>query len=186
MNTMPFAPTAIQGLYVVSPKPFRDARGFLARVFCEKEYHSAGWDKRIVQVNHSLTTAKGAIRGMHYQRPPKAEVKIVRCLKGRVFDVAVDLREGSATFLQWHGVELSADQMNSLYIPQGFAHGFQTLEPNCELLYLHSEFYSPAYESALRWDDPAVGIRWPLPATEISAKDKAHPLLTKAFKGVRL
>ena len=183
---MRFLKTPLAGLFVIEPDPFRDSRGIFVRIFCEEEYKSISGSMGIAQINQSLTHSRGALRGLHYQRPPKAEKKVVRCLKGRVFDVAVDLRAGSATFLHWYSIELSAKEMNGLYIPEGFAHGFQTLEENCELLYLHSAFYSPAHEGAVRYDDPLVGIKWPLPPQEISMKDREHPYLSNDFQGVHL
>jgi len=181
---MRFVETPLKGLFVIEADPFRDARGVFARVFCENELRSIGHTKKIVQVNNSVTCAQGALRGMHYQRPPFDEIKIVKCLKGRVFDVAVDMRAGSATFLNWYGVELSEDRMNSLYIPEGFAHGFQTLEENCSLIYLSTGFYSAAHECGVRFDDPRVRIKWPLPVGEVSKKDGAVPCITDDFKGV--
>ena len=142
--------------------------------------------KNIVQINHSLTCRKGAIRGMHFQYPPKAESKIVRCLAGEIYDVIVDLRENSPTYLKWHGEILSYENMNLMYIPEGFAHGFQTLKENCELLYLHTEFYSPDHEGGVRYNDQKINIRWPLEITEISHKDERHPLLTSDSKGIVL
>ena len=135
----------------------------------------------VVQVNHSLTRVAGAVRGLHFQRPPRAEAKLVRCLKGCVLDVAVDLRAGSPTYLNWHAVELSALNRLALFVPRGFAHGFQTLTADCELLYLHDEFYSPEHEGGLRHDDPALAIAWPLPVADLSARDAAHPLVSAGF-----
>jgi dTDP-4-dehydrorhamnose 3,5-epimerase len=124
------------------------------------------------------------VRGLHYQRPPQAEAKWVRCLKGRVFDVAVDLRRGSPTFLKWHAVELDGVSMNALLIPEGCAHGFQVLEPESELLYLHTATYTPGLEGAARYDDPRLAIRWPLPVTDLSERDRTHPLLDDSFEGI--
>ena len=136
----------LEGTFVIEPEPFTDDRGSFTRVFCKQELQSILEGKNIVQINHSLTRQKGAIRGMHFQYPPKAEAKMVKCMHDSVFDVIIDLRQGSSTFLKWHGEILSAENMKMLYIPEGFAHGFQTLEENCVLLYLHTEFYSPEYE----------------------------------------
>ena len=135
-------------------------------------------------MNHSFTTSKGTIRGMHYQLPPFREIKMVRCIVGAVFDVIIDIRKGSKTFLQWMGVELTAANKKMLYIPEGFAHGFQTLTDNCELLYHHSEFYNPGAESGIRHDDPLINISWPTPLTVISDRDRTHVLLNESFKGI--
>lgn len=175
----------LEDAFVIEPEPFTDDRGIFARVFCRHELQSILHGKNIVQINYSLTRQKGAIRGMHFQRPPKAEIKMVKCLRGSVFDVMVDLRSDSSTFLKWHGEKLSADNMKMMYIPGGFAHGFQTLEGNCELLYLHTEFYSPGHEGGVRYNDPKIGIKWPLEVTEISDKDGGYPLLTQDFGGIQ-
>lgn len=167
-------PLELNGLYLLETEPFKDHRGQFARLFCARELAEIGLDKPIAQINHSLTRAKGAVRGMHFQLPPHAEVKIVRCLRGTCFDVAVDLREDSPTFLRWHGEILTGENNRSLLIPEGFAHGFQSLEPDTELLYFHTEFYTPDSESGVRYDDPAIGIEWPLPVCDISEKDKSH------------
>lgn len=164
--------------------PFVDNRGMFARLFCAKELSSLLGHRNILQVNNSQTSLAGAVRGLHFQYPPHAEMKFVRCIKGRVLDVAVDLRKGSATFLKYHAEELSAKNRKMLVIPEGFAHGFQALEDNCEMLYLSTAFYEKTAESGLRHDDPVPGIVWPLPVTDLSEKDQSHPLLTPAFQGV--
>ena len=156
------------------------------RLFCRNELQSILQSKNIVQINHSLTRQKGAIRGMHFQYSPKAEAKIVKCLRGSVFDVIIDLRKDAPTFLKWNGEVLSAENMKMIYIPEGFAHGFQTLEENCELLYLHTEFYSPEHEGGVCYDDPKIGIKWPLEPTEISDKDEKYSLLPQDFGGIQL
>lgn len=181
---MRFIEAPLAGAYVVELDPFRDDRGLFARTFCQREFARIGFTNPIVQINHSWTKQRGAIRGMHYQRPPACEVKIIRCVQGAVFDVMVDLRAGSPTFLQWRGVELSKENLRMVYIPEGFAHGFQTLTEGAELIYHHSAFYSPEDERGCRFDDPALAIRWPLPVTELSDRDSAHPFLDKAFAGV--
>lgn len=179
--------TPLQDAFVVEPEPVTDDRGLFARVFCQNELESIlNGNKSIVQINHSLTRQKGAIRGMHFQYPPKAEIKMVRCITGEVFDVMIDLRKNSSTFLKWHGEILSSENMKMMYIPEGFAHGFQTLEENCELLYLHTEFYSPEHEGSVCYDDPKIGIKWPLEVTEISDKDKRYPFLPQDFGGIQL
>ena len=176
----------LEDAFVIEPEPFRDNRGTFARVFCQNELQSILHGKNIVQINYSMTRQKGAIRGMHFQYPPKAEIKIVKCLSGSVFDVIIDLRQNSPTFLKWYGELLSAENMKMMYIPDGFAHGFQTLEENCELLYLHTEFYSPQYEGGVRYNDPVINIALPLEITDISEKDQSYPLLTRDFEGILL
>jgi dTDP-4-dehydrorhamnose 3,5-epimerase len=172
------------GLKCVTRQRLGDARGFLSRFFCAEELAVAGWQKPIVQINHTHTAKRGTVRGMHYQVPPHAEMKLVSCIRGEVFDVAVDLRTGSPTFLQWHAETLSADNGRALLIPEGFAHGFQTLADDCEMLYLHTAAYVPDAEAGLRVDDPRLGIAWPLPIVEISVRDREHPMLTPQFKGM--
>jgi dTDP-4-dehydrorhamnose 3,5-epimerase len=172
--------TPLQGLVTVTRHPRRDERGYLERLFCERDLAALlPNDRRIVQVNRTLTRRTGTIRGMHFQRPPHTEMKIVSCLRGRVFDVAVDLRPGSATFFEWHGVVLSADEHTALVIPEGFAHGFQALTPECELLYFHTAAWSATAEAALHALDPAIGIRWPLPVTAMSDRDRSHPFMAR-------
>jgi dTDP-4-dehydrorhamnose 3,5-epimerase len=181
---MIFTGTPLQGSYTVTLEPRADSRGWFARSFCKEEFRAIGHDKEWVQMNHSFTVATGAVRGMHYQLPPHAEIKLVRCIAGAVFDVIIDLRRGSASFLGWYGTELSAANKKMMYIPEGFAHGFQTLSSDCELLYHHSALYTPGAEAGIRYDDPAVGIQWPLMVTDLSDRDRQHPLLTKEFKGI--
>lgn len=173
------------GSFVISLEPFKDHRGWFARFFSKEEFvKEIGHDKEWVQMNHSFTTEKATLRGMHFQLPPYQEIKLVRCVAGSVFDVIVDLRKGSDTFLQWFGTELSADNQHMLYIPAGFAHGFQTLAGNCELIYLHSESYTPAAESGIRYNDPAIHIDWPLPVQTISDKDAQYAYIGADFKGI--
>ena len=183
---MKCTPLSLPGLCLLESEPFSDHRGRFARLFCEKELKEAGIDMNIVQINHSVTRGVGAVRGMHFQFPPHAEIKIVRCLQGRCFDVAVDLRPDSPTFLEWHGEVLSGDDDKALIIPKGFAHGFQVLEQDTELLYLHSAYYTPDSEGAVRYNDPAIGIEWPLAPTDISDRDMQHPLIDDQFQGVRI
>lgn len=176
--------TPLTNLKVVRSSPHRDDRGVFTRLFCARELHSLLGDRRIAQINHSKISKVGSVRGMHFQRPPHAEMKMIRCLSGRVWDVAVDIRAGSPTFLHWHAVELAADDAQMIVIPEGFAHGFQALEPDSELLYLHTQFYNPSSEGGLRHDDPKLAITWPLAPRELSPRDLAHPLLTADFTGV--
>jgi dTDP-4-dehydrorhamnose 3,5-epimerase len=171
------------GLKIILRSPIEDARGSFARLFCAREL---GLQKPLAQINHSLTRKKGAVRGLHFQHPPHAETKIVMCLRGRVFDVAVDLRPESPTFLRWHGVELSPGNRKAYWIPEGFAHGFQTLEEDCELLYLHTEYYAPAVEGALNAADPRLAIDWPAAISDISDRDRSHAFIGPGFAGVSL
>ena len=174
----------IAGAMVVDGQPYADHRGAFSRLFCERELAEVISDRHVVQINHSRTNTVGAVRGMHFQHPPHAEMKMVRCVRGRVWDVLVDLRAGSPTFLHWHAEELSPDTSRMLVIPEGCAHGFQALEADSELLYLHTAFYTPASEGALRYDDPQLAIPWPLPVTDLSERDKTHALLSNNFIGL--
>jgi len=178
--------TPIKGVMVAETSRFTDERGAFARLFCEHDLAPALDGRHIVQVNHSLTRKTGTVRGMHFQHAPHAEMKMVRCLKGRVWDVAVDLRKDSPSFLNWHAVELSAMNDLMMIIPEGCAHGFQVLEAESELLYLHTAFYVPESEGGVRHDDPALSISWPLDVTDLSERDQAHPLIDEDFCGVAL
>jgi dTDP-4-dehydrorhamnose 3,5-epimerase len=184
MPRFDFVPTPIAGLMLVQYNRLEDSRGFLSRLYCAEEFKMAGIHKSIAQVNHTLTRRKGALRGMHFQLPPQAETKLVSCLRGEIFDVAVDLRKNSPTFLKWHGEVLSAANLRSLLIPEGFAHGFQALTENCELLYLHTAPFSKASEGGVRHDDPVIGIRWPLPVADLSDRDRLHAWISAEFDGV--
>lgn len=184
MARLDFLPTPLPGLKVVQRQRIEDERGFLSRCYCADEFCAAGVAASVVQINQTFTRYAGTVRGLHFQYPPHAEIKLVNCLRGKVFDVAVDLRRGSPTFLQWHGEVLSVDNQRSLLIPQGFAHGFQTLTDDCELLYLHSAAYHPASEAALNALDPRLAIIWPGDITFMSARDRQHPVLTNAFEGI--
>jgi len=172
------------GLKVLQRKPIEDSRGFFCRIYCSEELHQAGLHEPISQINRTLTRPAGTVRGLHFQRPPHAEVKIVSCLKGEIFDVAVDLRQGSPTFLRWYAEILSEKNFKSLLIPKGFAHGFQTLANDCELLYLHSESFHPESEGALNSADPRIAIQWPLAIAEISERDRLHPFIDSNFQGI--
>lgn len=181
-----FIPTPISGLWVAERKTFGDDRGVFARLFCAEELNEIGVDKPIVQINHSITRAKGTTRGLHFQNPPHAETKIISCLKGEVFDVAVDLRRESKTFLKWHAEKLSSENSRGIIIPEGFAHGFQTLTDDCELIYLHTDFYVPESEGGLNVKDNTIGIQWPLPIIGLSDKDKSYAPVDHNFLGVVL
>ncbi len=169
--------TPLAGLYVIRPEPREDHRGFFARMYCRDTWEKHGLNTNIQQCNASKTKQAGSIRGLHFQRAPHAEVKLIRCTQGRIFDVAVDNRPDSPTYKQWHGVELTAENHVMFYVPEGFAHGFQTLENNSEIFYQVSAAYHKDAEGGLRYDDPALGITWPLPVADISEKDAAWPLL---------
>jgi len=181
---MVFNETFLKGSYTIELTPFTDNRGWFARTYCKDEFKQIRHTSEWVQMNHSFTSKTGALRGMHYQMPPFAEIKMVRCIAGAVYDVIVDLRKGSASFLQWFGTELSAKNKRMIYIPEGFAHGFQTLTDDCELIYHHTELYTPGAEAGVQYNDPRIGINWPLAPTEISERDKQHPLLNNNFAGI--
>ncbi len=183
---MNILPTPISGLFVIERSPFCDHRGAFSRIFCTDELAEILGNRQILQINHSLTKARGVVRGMHFQCPPHGEMKFVTCLRGEVFDVAVDIRQDSSTFLKWHVELLSPDNNKTLVIPEGFAHGFQTLTKDCEMLYLHTCAYKPEAEGRLNPGDPALGIEWPLDITEISDRDRNHSFLQSGFAGVCL
>jgi len=183
---MKFIESKIQNVYIIEPEPFIDNRGMFARVFGKNEFKEIGHSKEIVNINHSITKKKGSIRGMHFQYPPKAEIKIVRCFKGTIHDVAIDIRKDSPTFLQYHSEILSADNMKMLYIPEGFAHGFQALNDNIEMIYFTTEVYSAEKEGGIRYNDPKIDIKWSLEVTDISKKDKELKLLKNDFKGIKV
>ncbi|HEY4876432.1 MAG TPA: dTDP-4-dehydrorhamnose 3,5-epimerase [Puia sp.] len=181
---MIFSPAKLSGSYIIDINTIADDRGWFARYYCKKDFEEIGHQKEWVQLNHSFTKNKGSIRGMHYQQPPFSEIKLVRCIHGSVFDVIVDVRKNSATFLQWVGVELSAENKKMIYIPEGFAHGFQTLTDDCELLYHHSEFYTQGAEAGILYNEPLIQIEWPMNVNIISKRDLQHPNLTNSFKGI--
>lgn len=181
---MHIAPTHIDGVSMIETSGFVDQRGVFTRFYCERELSPLVGDRRIVQINHSQNITVGTVRGMHYQRAPHAEMKLVRCIRGRVWDVALDLRAGSPTFLQWHAEELSAGNQRMLVIPEGCAHGFQALEGNTELLYLSTAFYAPDAEGGVAFDEPRAGIVWPLPIVGLSPRDRIHPKLARDFSGI--
>ena len=178
--------TPIEGLKVIERKPIGDHRGFLTRIFCNNQLKSAGWKKPIAQINQSVTKKRGTVRGMHFQNPPYAEMKLVSCLQGEIWDVAVDLRKNSPTFLCWHAEKLSSENYRALLIPEGFAHGFQALSDDCEVIYVHSASYLPEAEGGICSNDPALAICWPLDIVEISKRDAEYPFLGKQFLGIEL
>ncbi len=178
--------TPLAGLKVICRMPITDSRGSFSRVFCQEELAVAGWQKPIAQINHSYTARRGTIRGLHFQRSPNAEMKLVSCIRGAVWDVAVDVRAGSPTLLQWHAEQLSSDNGRSLLIPEGFAHGFQALTDHVELIYCHSVAYAPQTETGLWPLDAIVSVPWPLAATDMSDRDASFPRISREFEGVLL
>lgn len=178
--------TSLKDLKIIQRNPIGDERGYFERFFCSKELMELAQKKNIVQINHTLTTKQGSVRGMHFQHAPYSEIKIVSCVRGKVFDVAVDLRRDSPTFLQWYAQVLSSDKHLSLLIPEGFAHGFQTLEDDCEMLYFHTAAYQPIAEGAINARDPMLAICWPQTITEMSERDRTHPMLLPDYKGLIL
>ena len=172
---MNFQETKLKGAFVINLDKHSDERGFFARSFCKNEFDKLGLNHDIVQINNSLSKRKGTLRGMHYQLFPKQEDKIIRCINGSIYDVIVDMRKDSDTFLKWFGIELSQVNRKALYVPKGFAHGYITLFDNSELFYLSTEYYFPDLERGIRWDDPMINIKWPVSIDEISQKDSNHP-----------
>lgn len=184
MNRLSITDLPLPGLKRVEHQRVGDSRGFLSRLFCADELQAAGWTKPIAQINQTYTARLGTVRGLHFQHPPHAEMKLVSCLRGAVWDVAVDIRAGSKTFLRWHAERLSADNDCAMLIPEGFAHGLQTLTDDVELLYCHSTPYSADAEAGLNPNDARLAIAWPLPIAELSARDARHSMLDDSFTGV--
>jgi len=170
---MLFTETKLKGAYIIDIEKLEDTRGFFARGWCQKEFEAYGLMTHVVQANISFNKQRGTLRGMHYQVAPHAEAKVMRCTRGAIYDVIIDLRPDSPTYKQWMGVELTGDNYSMLYVPEGFAHGFQTLEDNTEVIYQVSEFYTPGAERGVRYDDPTFGITWPQAVRVISDKDKS-------------
>lgn len=167
-----FTELSLDGAYQIEPDPYEDDRGLFARVFCKEEFSQKGLATQMVQSNTSFNPHEGTLRGMHFQRPPHREAKLVRCTRGSIFDVMIDLRPGSPTHTEWYGAELTEDNRRMLYVPEGFAHGFLTLEPQTEVFYQVSEFYAPEAEGGVRWNDPTFDIDWPTDPQIISKKDR--------------
>lgn len=186
MSRFNLLPTPLAGLIVLERRPAGDHRGFFERVFCAEELHTLLNGKNVVQINHTLTVKRGTVRGLHFQHPPHAETKFVTCLRGEVFDVAVDLRQNSPTFLNWYAATLRADNFKTMVIPEGFAHGFQTLSDSCEMLYLHTATYQPSAEDGMHPQDPMLAIDWPEQIVEMSLRDANRAFLTHEFSGVLL
>ena len=178
--------TSIAGVNLVEGASCVDTRGSFSRIYCEQELGESIGSRRIVQINYSKTVAVGVVRGMHYQNPPHAEMKFIRCIKGSVWDVAVDFRANSSTLLKWHAEELTPENSRMLVIPEGCAHGFQSLEPDSELLYFHTAFYTPEMEGGIAYNDPRLKITWPLPVTDLSARDKKFSPIPSSFSGIQV
>jgi len=178
---MKFTETPLRGAFVIELEKRGDERGFFARSFCEREFQQHGLNSHIVQINNSFSRYRGTLRGLHYQLAPKAEDKVIRCIRGALFDAIIDLRPDSATYLKHFTIELTAENRTMLYVPKGFAHGFQMLEDHTETLYLTTEFYSAEHERGLRYNDPKFGIRWPMEPTVISDKDRNQRDFDPAF-----
>lgn len=176
---MLFHETKLAGAYVIDTERRRDERGFFTRTWCRQEFGDLGLELDFVQQNLSVNPVRGTLRGMHYQASPHGEAKLIRCSRGAILDVIIDVRPSSPTFRQWIGVELKAQQYRMLYVPKGFAHGFQTLVADSEVTYLVSQYYKPDAGRGVRYDDPAIGVRWPLPVTRISQQDRSWPLLSE-------
>lgn len=176
--------TYIDGVYIIKAKPIGDERGYFERFFCSEEFKSIGFNVPVAQINHSFNKTAGCVRGIHFQWPPYNEMKLIRCIKGEVYDVAVDLRKGSPTYLKYYGVNLSEVEHNYLLLPNGIGHAYQSLTDASELIYMVSEYYSPKADAGINPLDPAVGIRWPLPISEISDKDKNRGFIDNKFTGI--
>lgn len=181
-----FQDTPLEGLQILQRQPLADNRGYLERMFCSAELGPLLSNKNIVQINHTMTHKRGAVRGLHFQYPPHADTKFISCLRGEVFDIAVDLRADSPTFLKWHATILSAAMHNTFVIPEGFAHGYQTLTAECEMLYLHTASYQPSVEGGVNIKDPQLAIDLPLPITELAERDANYPMLKADYPGVLL
>lgn len=176
---MRFVPTPLAGVFAIELDRIEDDRGFFARSFCQEEFRAHGLEPVVAQCNVSFNRLRGTLRGLHYQDAPHEEAKLVRCTRGAIWDVIVDIREESVSRYRWHAVELTAENRSALYVPRGFAHGFQTLVDDSEVLYQMSEFYHPESSRGLRWDDPAFGIPWPLPDPILSPRDRTYSLLPR-------
>ncbi len=174
---MKFIETRIKDLYVIEVDAYKDSRGMFTRTYCKKEFAQINFDKEFVQINFSFNKSKGTLRGMHYQEVPFEETKLIRCSSGKVFDVAIDLRKNSGTYLEWFGTDLSRENMRMILIPGGFAHGFITLEDDSELIYHHTEYHNPSSERGIRYEDKTINIKWPVEVTTISDKDNNYPLI---------
>jgi dTDP-4-dehydrorhamnose 3,5-epimerase len=184
MSSLQISKTTISGVYSIERNLISDNRGHFQRLFCSKDLEQIVGNKEIKQINHTFTKKKGSVRGFHFQNKPMAEVKIVSCMRGKVLDVALDLRRDSPTFLKYYSIILSEANSKSLLIPEGCAHGFQSLDDNCELLYFHTELYSPEFESGINVSDPSISIEWPLNISNLSNRDRSMTYLSSEFKGI--
>jgi len=181
---MLFEELSLHGAFIITLEVKEDERGWFSRTFCKNEFSEIGHEKEWVQINHSFSIKAGTLRGMHFQYNPNSETKMIRCISGKIYDVIIDIRKNSPTFLQWIGIELSDQNKKTLYIPEGFAHGFQTLSDNSEIIYHHSNFYNPSNEGAINYNDPLLNITWPLKISEISERDTKHDSINLNFKGI--
>jgi dTDP-4-dehydrorhamnose 3,5-epimerase len=181
---MLFEELSLQGAFIINLEVKEDERGWFSRTFCKNEFSEIGHEKEWVQINHSFSIKAGTLRGMHFQYNPNSETKMIRCISGKIYDVIIDIRKNSPTFLKWIGVELSGQNKKTLYIPEGFAHGFQTLSDNSEIIYHHTNFYNPSNEGAINYNDPLLNITWPLKISEISERDTKHDFINLNFKGI--
>ena len=179
---MIFAETCLQGAFVIDIERLEDERGFFARSWCEREFKEHGIDTQFVQCNISFNAKKGTLRGMHYQASPYEEAKLVRCTMGAIFDVIIDLRPDSRTYMNWASLQLTSENRRMIFIPKGFAHGFLTLTDNCEVFYQMTEFYTAGYSRGIKWNDPAFGIAWPGEVKMISSQDKSYPDFTSSIR----
>lgn len=181
---MKFSRERLEGVFTVDLEPHRDDRGSFARVFCLREFESIGHTKPFVQINHSINDKRATLRGLHFQVPPFSEIKLIRCIRGAVYDVVVDIRAGSPTFLQHFGTELTETNQRMIYVPEGFAHGFVTLQDNTQLIYHHTAYYTPGHEGGLRYDDPDLAIEWPVEPEVLTDRDRSFPLIGAGFSGI--
>ncbi len=181
---MIFTPTKLQGAYILEVKKIEDERGFFGRSWCKRELEEHGLNANVVQANVSYNKVKGTLRGMHFQKAPHQETKLVRCTRGAIYDVIIDLRPDSPTYKQWIGVELTESNYRMLFVPEDFAHGFITLEDNTEVTYQVTQYYTPGAEGGIRWNDPAFQIAWPIEPVVVSGKDQAHPDFTETLRKV--
>jgi dTDP-4-dehydrorhamnose 3,5-epimerase len=176
----------LSGLYKVQPTPFTDDRGSFARIYCKKDFLSIGFNKEFVQINHSYNIFAGTVRGLHYQIPPFSDAKLIYCIQGSIFDIVVDIRENSSTFLQSYCIELSSENKLGIFVPEGFAHGFQTLQKNTLVVYHHTDYYSPDFEAGIRFDDPVLSIKWPLEVINMSDRDKSFQFIDNNFQSLKI
>jgi len=181
---MKFTETRLKKLYIIEPEPFVDERGVFFRTYCKEEFKKIGLNKDFVQINQSINSKKGTFRGLHYQIPPYGDTKLIRCISGRVLDILVDIRKGSITFLNYFAIEISEENKKMIFVPEGFAHGFMTLEDNSQLIYHHTAFYQPSFEAGINYNDPKIKLELPINIRVINKKDADIPLIDNQFTGV--